>query len=72
MAETLEELRGLSDDEIVRKHDQLAGNTVVGTNHYLQELDRRDQERQTQAILMYTRWVAIMTIRHHVDRKSVV
>lgn len=61
MSETLAELRALSDDELVGRHDQLAKHTVVGTNHYLQELTRRDQDRQTQAMLRHTRWVTVMT-----------
>jgi len=61
MSETLRDLRALSDDDLVKRYDELAKNTVVGTNHYLQELTRRDQNRQTQAMLRYTRWVAIMT-----------
>jgi len=61
MSETLADLRATSDDELVRKHDELAKHTVVGTNHYLQELARRDQNRQTKAMLRYTRWVVIMT-----------
>jgi len=60
-AETLAELRALSDDELVRKHDKVAKNTDVGTNHYLQELWRRDQSRQTEAMRRYTLWIAIMT-----------
>ena len=46
MAETIEELRSLPDEEVIRRHDGRAANTVVGTNHYLQELTRRDMVRQ--------------------------
>jgi len=69
MAETLTELRARSDDDLVREHDRLARQTVVGTQHYLQELARREQHRQTdemlrytRMMLRYTRWVAIMTV----------
>lgn len=61
MSETFAELQTLSDEDLVRKHDHLATTTAPGTNHYLQELARRDQHRQTQAILRYTLCVAIMT-----------
>jgi hypothetical protein len=54
MSETLAELRSLSDDDLIRRHDELAKRTAVGTNHYLQELSRRDQDRQTRAMLQYT------------------
>ncbi len=61
MAMTLKELRGLSDDDLVAQHDEIAGSTVVGLNYYLAEIARRDQDRQTQAMLSYTKWVTIMT-----------
>jgi hypothetical protein len=46
MAESIEELRNLPDEEVIRRHDRIAGNTVVGTQHYLDELSRRDAVRQ--------------------------
>jgi hypothetical protein len=46
MAETIEELRSLSDEEVIHKHDRIATTTVVGTQHYLSELARRDTIRQ--------------------------
>jgi hypothetical protein len=49
MSETLEQLRTLSDDELVQRHDKHANNTGVGTKHYLDELDRRSRERSAQA-----------------------
>lgn len=62
VAETLRELRSLPDEELVRRHDELAGSTVVGTKHYLDELHRRDQMRMTHAMLTYTRWIMVMTL----------
>ncbi len=46
MAETIEQLRDLPDEEVIRRHDAMAQNTVVGTQHYLDELARRDMVRQ--------------------------
>lgn len=40
---TIRELRALSKDDLIERHDRLARNTQVGTGHYLQELYRRDQ-----------------------------
>jgi len=54
MAETVAELRALSDEELVTRHDQQALRTAVGTNHYLDELARRGQERQNDRMLEYT------------------
>lgn len=61
MSEPLRELRSLSDDELIRRHDQHAASTQIGINHYLAELSRRDLDRQTQAMLRYTWWITIMT-----------
>lgn len=61
MSESLRELRLLSDDELIKRHDEHAQHTQVGINHYLAELSRRDLDRQTQAMLRYTWWITIMT-----------
>ena len=61
MAEQLRELRSLSDDEIIERHDAQAGAVGVATDHYLQELARRDQDRQTSLMLDYTKQMAKMT-----------
>ena len=61
MAETIAELRKLSEEKLIEKHDALAQHTQVGTNHYLQELYRRDQDRVTNTMLTYTRWITAMT-----------
>ena len=62
MHESVNDLRGLSDDELIRRSDSLARNTVVGTQHYLDELNRRDQVRQTEAMLALTKWITRMTV----------
>lgn len=62
MAETIAELRELTDDEIIRRHDHRARHTEVGTNHYLAELARRDQQRASDIMLAYTRQIKILTI----------
>ena len=62
MAHSLYELRNLTDDEVVRRHDDQAKTTVVGTQYYLDELTRRYQERQTKAILRLTKWSVGMTV----------
>jgi hypothetical protein len=62
MAEMLAELRALSDEELIARHDRQAPRTVVGTNHYLVELARRDQDRQTQAMLDLTRSIRTLTL----------
>lgn len=61
MSESIKLLRELSEDELIKKHDAVAMATAVGTNHYLTELARRDQDRQTKAMLRYTWWITLMT-----------
>ena len=62
MSENFETLRSLSDTELIKKHDRLAASTGVGIKYYLQELARRDQDKQTRAMLSYTKWITIMTL----------
>jgi hypothetical protein len=58
MSETLKELRDLPDKELIRRHDDLAGKTVVGTQHYLAELARRDGDRSLKVMARLT-WVIV-------------
>lgn len=62
MAESLKELRSLSNDELIKNHDELAKQTVVGTRHYLNELYRRDTDRATRTIVRLTWSIAGMTV----------
>ena len=43
MAETLAELRSLSDEEIIRRHDSHAAGVGVATVQYLTVLPRADE-----------------------------
>ena len=67
-AKGLAELRSLSDKELVRQHDVKAlgdgvdSGTCVGLNYYLQELARRDSERQTKVMLRLTWFIAALTL----------
>ena len=62
MSESFEELQTLCDDELIRRHDRAAKHTQVGTQHYLDVLNWRHQDRQTEAMLGYTRRIKWMTI----------
>ena len=62
MALSLSDLRNLTDDELVEKHDTQAKTTVVGIQYYLDELNRRYQERLTKAMLRFTKWITVMTV----------
>ena len=62
MALSLHDLRNLSDEEVVRRYDEQAKATGVGIQHYLDELNRRHQERHTNAMLRLTKWMTFMTV----------
>lgn len=42
MSHKLRDLQALSEDELVRLHDEQAQYTVVGINYYLDEIRRRE------------------------------
>ncbi len=62
MSESLKKLRSLTDEELISKHDELAKHTQVGINHYLNEIYRRDNDKISNAMLKYTKWITIMTV----------
>ena len=59
---SLSDLRNLTEDELVERHDIQARTTVVGTQYFLDELNRRYQERQTKSMMRFTKWITIMTV----------
>jgi len=61
MAKSYRELLALSDHELVEEHDRAAEHLSPTVNYYLDELARRNQQRATDRMLLYTWWVAIMT-----------
>lgn len=61
MAITIEELRKMSIEELIRAYDNHAQSTVVGTQFYLDEIVRRDAETQTKAMIRLTKRLEILT-----------
>ena len=51
MSHTIGQLQKLSDEDLIKEHDLIAKTTVVGTQYYMNELDRRSKERNEQAML---------------------
>ena len=43
--EKFSDLRKMNKTELIERHDVLAKNTVEGTQHYLEEIRRRDSEK---------------------------
>jgi hypothetical protein len=63
MSWSIEDLRDMSDDELIRAHDRLAKNTqAVGVNYYLEELARRRSDRQQTTMIRLTWAIAAMTL----------
>ena len=51
---TDEELKQLTADELIDRYNQEAKTTCVGTGFYLDELSRRDSEKTTKSIAVWT------------------
>lgn len=56
------ELLKLSDEELVRRFDKAAENTLVGTGFYLEELARRSLQRESARMLDFTRQIRNWTL----------
>ncbi len=69
MSFTWQQLKTLSDEELVECHDLQARNTAVGVNFYLAELRHRDlkrlaesQQLTAESMERMTKWIARLTI----------
>ena len=51
----------MTDDDIIRMHDQMAVHTQVGIVQYRTELERRDAQRQGDRIEAMTRTMKRLT-----------
>jgi hypothetical protein len=60
-APKIAELRRMSDDAVIAAHDQISEQGQPGVSYYLDELARRGQLRQDEAMLRYTRHIDWMT-----------
>jgi len=58
---TFAQLRIMTDTDLEAAYDRAAQSVQVATQFYLDELNRRTQDRQTRAILRYTCWMTVMT-----------
>lgn len=62
MVRRIEELRATPDETLIAEHDSRAGYTEVGTDYYMQELDRRSRERSAEAsnrLAVRSYWMAL-------------
>ncbi len=60
-APKIAELRRMSDDELIAEHDKIAPSTDPGVQYYIDELARRNQSRQTETMVKYTRLIGWLT-----------
>jgi hypothetical protein len=51
----------MPSEELVRVHDAVAGNTIVGIDYFLNELARREAAAQTATVVRLTWAIAICT-----------
>ena len=61
MAETYQELQKLSDEELIKECDDRAKQTDFQPDFYLDELNRRRQDRLTKQIKNMTAFIAVLT-----------
>lgn len=61
MTFSLKELRAASDDDLIRRHDNVAKTTGESVDYYLEELARRDQKTATDTMVNYTWRITVMT-----------
>lgn len=63
-AKTIRELRLLDDETLIAQHDELLeqGSVVVGVEYYLDEIRRRDVERQGKRMERLTWVILALTI----------
>lgn len=62
MVRKIEDLRETPDEVLIAEHDRAATHTSVGTDYYMQELDRRSRERaaaESHALARRTFWLTV-------------
>jgi hypothetical protein len=62
MSQSIEQLRKLTDDEVIALHDTVAVHTQVGVQFYLDEVNRREQNKQTDLMVKFTKQILWLTI----------
>ena len=63
MVRSIAELRDTPDEVLIAEHDAHAVNTSVGTDYYMEELERRSRDRATEAANRLARasfWLSVV------------
>jgi len=56
------ELKAMTDDELIIRHDAAAANTVYGVQWYVDELSRRRADKATEALVRLTAVLNWLTV----------
>jgi hypothetical protein len=62
MPQSIEQLRKLTDDEVIALHDTVAIHTQTGVQFYLDEINRREQNKQTDLMVKFTKQILWLTV----------
>ena len=62
MAPKIEQLRAMTEEQLIETYDSIAEHTGVGTQFYLDELVRRRVERQTKRLVELTDQIRLLTL----------
>jgi hypothetical protein len=62
IAPTYVELEGMTLEELKRRHDEIATNTQVGLAWYGDEINRRENERQTRTLIRLTQAIVSLYV----------
>ena len=57
---SLRELRGMSDEELIRRHDALVGATGMTAQDYRDELRLRMEELRTERLFRTLFWLVLL------------
>ncbi len=60
-AHTIEQLRALTMEQLVLEHDRIAPRTELGISYYLNEIARRELDKQSKDMLLFTKQIGRMT-----------
>lgn len=62
MSMSIADLQAISDEQLIEFHDQIAVNTYVGVQYYLDEIRRRQSDKAEQVALELARRAYWMTV----------
>ena len=62
MSYLYKDLRAKTNNELIAEHDKVAPSTIPDVSYYLTEIFRKDQEKQSDRMFKYTKWIFVFTI----------